>query len=169
MKFAHLLVVASICLLGGASLFAQAPSQTVSLMVLPPTPIIFGTEQEDFVKNVKDILFAFDNCECSMDDSALRSNVEWLKAHPNVRFYVSGYADVRGDTLYNLGLAQRRADKVKAALIKMGIAEDRIVAAAGFGEMFGACAEQTEECHAMNRRVRLKFATAEPAMSASAN
>ncbi len=169
MKFRRLLLIAGMFMVGAGSLFAQGPSQKPSVLVLAPAPIIFGTEQEEFTNNIKDILFAFDNCECSLDDAALRANVEWLKAHPNVRFYVNGYADVRGDVLYNMALAQRRADKVKAALIKMGVAEDRIVMAAGWGELFGVCAEQADTCHTLNRRVQLKFATAEPAVTASAN
>ncbi len=169
MKPMRFLLIVGMFLFATSSLLAQAPAQEPSVFVLPATPIIFGADQEDFAKNTKDILFAYDDCECSLDDAALRTNVEWLKAHPNVRFYVNGYADVRGDVLYNMALAQRRADKVKAALIKMGIAEDRIVVAAGWGELFGLCAERTDACHTLNRRVRLKFATAGAPMSASAN
>ncbi len=169
MKFTRLLLVASIFMVVVGSLFAQETSKEPSVLVLSRPPIIFGTEQEDFTNNIKGILFAFDDCELSVDDAALRANVEWLKAHPNVRFYVNGYADVHGDVLYNLNLAQRRADKVKAALIKMGIAEDRILGAAGWGELYGVCAEQTDNCHTLNRRVQLKFATTMPAVTASAN
>jgi outer membrane protein OmpA-like peptidoglycan-associated protein len=169
MKVRYLLLVAALCLFGPGSLFGQAPAQEPAVLVLPQPPIIFGTEQRDFVQNIKDILFAFDDCECGLDNAALKANVEWLKAHPNVRFYVNGYADVRGDVLYNVSLAQRRADKVKAALIKLGISEDRIVTAAGWGELIGVCAEQTDECYTLNRRVRLRFATSEPKLSASTN
>jgi outer membrane protein OmpA-like peptidoglycan-associated protein len=169
MKFRYLLLVAAVFLFGAGSLLGQEPAQEPAVLVLPPPPIIFGTEQRDFVQNMKDILFAFDDSESGLDSAALAENVEWLKAHPNVRFYVNGYADVRGDVLYNVSLGQRRADKVKAALIKMGISEDRIVVAAGWGELIGVCAEQTEDCHTLNRRVRLRFATSGPNVSASTN
>jgi peptidoglycan-associated lipoprotein len=169
MKFARFLLVVSMFLLAAGNSFGQVSPQELSMTVAPPDIVIFGQEQHDFNQNVKDVLFTFDKCECSFDDSALRDNVAWLKAHPNVRFYVAGYADPRGSVLYNVALSQRRADAVKAALTKMGVPEDRIVVAAGWGEMFGACTEDSEACHAKNRRVRLVFATAEPALSAATN
>jgi outer membrane protein OmpA-like peptidoglycan-associated protein len=169
MKFTRFLLVVGVFLLAVSTSFAQAGSQVPSMIVAQPDSVIFGPDQQDFNQNMKEVLFPFDNCECGVNDSALRDNVAWLKAHPNVRIYVAGYADARGGVLYNVALAQRRADAVKAALVKMGVPDDRIVVAAGWGEMFGACIEDTDACHAKNRRVRLVFATVEPALSASTN
>jgi outer membrane protein OmpA-like peptidoglycan-associated protein len=44
-----------------------------------------------------------------------------------------GYSSSRGELIYNLVLSQRRADWVKQALVSGGIAENRIVAAVGWG------------------------------------
>ena len=57
----------------------------------------------------------------------LRSNVQWLKDHPQARFYIEGYTDCRGDVVYNLALAQRRAETVRANLLNRGISADRII------------------------------------------
>ena len=169
MKFTRSLLVVGVFLLAAGTLFGQASSQKPSMIVAPPDIVIFGPEQNDFNQNTKDVLFTFDKCECSLDDSALRENVAWLNAHPNVRIYVTGYADTRGGLLYNMALSQRRADAVKAELVRKSVAEDRIVLAVGWGEMFGACIDDTEACHAQNRRFRLVFATEQPALSASKN
>jgi peptidoglycan-associated lipoprotein len=54
---------------------------------------------------------------------------------------------------YNLALSQRRAETVKQELIRLGIAQHRIVFATGWGELHPNCLELTEECWKQNRRV----------------
>ena len=81
-----------------------------------PPVILFGLDEETFYKNMQVILFPWNDHDEPSNPSALDSNVQWLKDHPNVRFYVNGYASSRGDWLYNLGLSQRRANWVKQAL-----------------------------------------------------
>jgi len=44
---------------------------------------------------------------------------------------------------YNLALSQRRAETVKQELIRQGIAENRIVFASGWGELYPNCLELT--------------------------
>jgi len=54
---------------------------------------------------------------------------EYMKANPDTKVVVTGYADKQtGTAAYNLKLSQRRAESVKAALVKAGIAADRIAA-----------------------------------------
>ena len=66
------------------------------------------------------VLFPYDDHDDPSNPNVFESNVQWLKDHPSVRFYVDGYASSRGDWLYNLGLSQCRADWVKQALVKSG-------------------------------------------------
>lgn len=56
------------------------------------------------------------------------SMAEWLKANPNEKIIIAGYADRdTGTAEYNMQLSQRRADVVKNALIeKYGIDADRL-------------------------------------------
>ncbi len=122
-----------------------------------PPVIVFGPEEEVFYQNMQIVLFPYDNHDDPTNPIALESNVQWLKDHPNVRFYVDGYASSRGDWLYNLGLSQRRADWVKQALVSRGIAERRIKVSAGWGELYPVCPETNDECWSKNKVVRLVY------------
>jgi outer membrane protein OmpA-like peptidoglycan-associated protein len=122
-----------------------------------PPVFLFGPQQEEFFKNMQGILFPYDNHDEPVNPSALDSDIQWLKDHPNVRFYIGGYASSRGPLIYNLALSQRRADWVKQVLISRGIAENRIKVAAGWGEMYPVCPELNDECWAKNKVVRFHY------------
>jgi len=122
-----------------------------------PKVILFGAEEEEFYKNISPIKFAWDEDESSSNPHILDGNVQWLKEHANVRFYIEGYASSRGDWDYNLLLSQRRADWVKRTLISNGIAENRIVMAVGWGQTYPTCPELNDECWSKNRLVRFVY------------
>jgi outer membrane protein OmpA-like peptidoglycan-associated protein len=122
-----------------------------------PRVILFGPEQEGFYKSMKDIMFLRNDYDSPVNPSALDDNVQWLKDHPGVSFYVDGYTSITGSEVYNLALSQRRADWVKQTLISRGIAESRIVVAAGWGELYPTCAEDTQECRDKNKLVRFIY------------
>lgn len=105
------------------------------------------------ITDLKNILFEFDVHESTSEQAILEANAQWLKDHPNVRFKLAGYTDPRGDLVYNLALSQRRAESVKQELIRMGVAENRVVFAVGWGELYPNCLESTEECWEQTRRV----------------
>jgi outer membrane protein OmpA-like peptidoglycan-associated protein len=90
-------------------------------------------------------------------DRRNKVNVQWLKDHPSDRFYIEGYASSRGDLGYNLDLSKRRADWVKQALISKGIAENRIVLAVPWGQLYPVCPELNDECWSKNRVVRFVY------------
>jgi outer membrane protein OmpA-like peptidoglycan-associated protein len=159
-----LFLIPTIVWLAGIAAFAQIGSiepQTdvgywVNYWSRPPL-ITYGPEQEAFYQNMQVILFPNDDHDDPANPSALDNNVRWLQDHPDVSFYVDGYASSSGDWLYNLGLAQRRADWVRQALISRGIAEQRIKVSAGWGELYPACPETNEQCWSKNRVVRLIY------------
>jgi len=77
-----------------------------------------------------------------------------MKSYPSIRIELRGHTDSTnstGDPDYNIKLSQRRADAVKEALVKRGIAADRI-RAIGYGERQPIADNRTEEGRAMNRR-----------------
>ena len=119
--------------------------------------LLFGPQQEEFSKNMQVILFPYDNHDEPVNSSALDSDIQWLKDHPNLCFYIGGYASSRGPLVYNLALSQRRADWVKQVLLSRGIAENRIKVAAGWGEMYPLCPELNDECWSKNRMVRFQY------------
>jgi outer membrane protein OmpA-like peptidoglycan-associated protein len=121
--------------------------------VAPNQPNLQLWQDPYAIEGLKNVLFDFDTHESVSEQAILEANAQWLKVHPNVRFNLAGYTDPRGDIVYNLALSQRRAEAVKQELIRMGVAENRIVFATGWGELYPNCLESTEECWKQDRRV----------------
>ncbi len=64
-----------------------------------------------------DVLFAFDSDVLGPDaGAAIAVASQQLQAQPSRTLSITGHTDSRGDTAYNLGLSQRRAEAVRAAL-----------------------------------------------------
>jgi len=160
----NLLLISAIVLLTSPMIMAQTepggPRTNVAFWVdhwSKPPLIVFGPEEETFYQNMQVILFPYNDHDEPSNESVLDSNAQWLKDHPNVRFYVDGYASSRGDWIYNLRLSQRRAGWVKQALVSRGIAESRIKVAAGWGELYPICPDTGDECWTKNRLVRFVY------------
>jgi OOP family OmpA-OmpF porin len=79
-----------------------------------------------------------------------------LLADPAVKVTLSGYADSKGDKAFNMPLSQKRAEAVKAYLVKKGVDKERI-SVLFFGEDFPKAPSNTAEGLAINRRVEFKF------------
>lgn len=69
---------------------------------------------------------------------------------------IAGHADVRGTAAYNYDLALRRAQAVVDELVTAhGIPRARL-RATSYGKSQPLCGEDTEACHARNRRVEIR-------------
>ena len=110
-------------------------------------------QTQAFNQNVKVAYFPFDIYNRIIDPNVLDANAEWLKQNPDAKMWLQGYADPRGDIVYNLVLSYRRAQWVKAQLVKRGVDESRIEYATGWGKLYQTCQRQDEECFQENRRV----------------
>ncbi len=77
-----------------------------------------------------------------------------LRAYPNARVRVVGYADARGAAAANAELGRERAEAVAAALATAGIDRARVAAASG-GEDAPAATNATAPGQAENRRTEL--------------
>jgi outer membrane protein OmpA-like peptidoglycan-associated protein len=75
-----------------------------------------------------------------------------LKSQPGLRFRIEGHTDADGDAPANLRLSQARAEAVRAALVRAGIASSRLNAQ-GFGETKPLAPANTASAKAHNRRV----------------
>ena len=56
----------------------------------------------------------------------LREVAQQMFAHPRTRVIVTGHADERGDTGYNLALGERRGHAARAYLSKLGVPPGRV-------------------------------------------
>jgi outer membrane protein OmpA-like peptidoglycan-associated protein len=122
-----------------------------------PRVVLFGPEEEAFNQNVHEIMFPWDEHEDPSNPTTLDADIQWLKDHPGDRFYIEGYASSRGELGYNLDLSKRRAEWVKQTLISKGIAENRIVLAVPWGQLYPVCPELNDECWSKNRVVRFVY------------
>jgi peptidoglycan-associated lipoprotein len=131
----------------------------------PPTPAApetrVPTEEELFAKMTLDelnakkplapVLFTYDSSTISEEGrGVLAKNLEWMKKWSSTKVTVEGHCDNRGTPEYNLALGDRRAAAVKAYLLSLGLAADR-VATVSKGEEQPFCREDAEACWAQNR------------------
>jgi outer membrane protein OmpA-like peptidoglycan-associated protein len=88
-----------------------------------------------------------------------------LAANPDIRIHLDGYADERGDEIYNQGLSVRRVEHVRDVLVGAGFPASRISVNA-HGE--SPVAEQSADSFALERRVSLTLYVGEtPAFAAN--
>lgn len=100
-----------------------------------------------------DINFASGSDQLTEDSKAgIDELLVILKANPLSTLVIEGYTDSVGSAKYNKQLSQKRANSVRRALMKEGIAGDRI-SSYGLGEENPIADNNTEEGRAKNRRV----------------
>lgn len=138
---------------GGLSMPQDSSATAQSSHWWPPA----SPQAVDFRANMKDILFAFDKYEDPTNRTTLEADAAYLKAHPELKVRIDGYADNRGTIIYNLVLSQKRADIAKADLIRAGVAADRIISATGWGMLYPTCDMDSDQCWDVNRRAHLRF------------
>ena len=109
------------------------------------------------VVTIGDVLF--DTGQAQIKSGGLRSMdklVAFLQAYPERRAVIEGFTDSVGSDDMNQALSSRRADAVRAALIGMGVASDRL-AAKGLGEAFPVAGNDSPGGRQLNRRVEIVF------------
>ena len=108
------------------------------------------------------INFDFDRSDLRPDAQAnLDAKIPILLANSNVMIRISGHADERGSSEYNLALGQRRAAAAKRYMVQRGVAESRIETTS-FGEERPVCTNPDESCYAQNRRDEFEITAGGP-------
>ena len=100
----------------------------------------------------KPVFFALDSSD--LDDPGrmiVNGNAALLKRYTAWVITVEGHADERGTAEYNLALGERRAVAVKAYLVSLGVAPDR-VRTVSYGKEFPFDPAHNEAAWAKNRR-----------------
>jgi outer membrane protein OmpA-like peptidoglycan-associated protein len=90
--------------------------------------------------------------DMAKSEEQLKNIAEIMKCYPKVKIKVGGYTDNVGNAQANMKLSQGRADNVKAALVAMGVAANRMEAE-GYGDQHPVASNDTEEGRAQNRRI----------------
>ena len=118
------------------------------------SPMDFAASGSDSGKidGLKTIHFDFDSSSLSdTEKKILAGNAEWLNKNTSLKMLIEGHCDQRGSNEYNLSLGERRANSVKAMLVKMGVKSDRL-SVVSFGEEKLISNGDSEEDMAKNRR-----------------
>jgi len=101
------------------------------------------------------VLFETDSAKLAPGSADLVKRVaEAMKKNPNLKLSVVGHTDNTGDYNYNVQLSERRAKAFAEALIKEGVAANRLTAV-GVGPQSPVATNDTPEGRAQNRRVEL--------------
>jgi hypothetical protein len=104
----------------------------------------------------EEINFEFNSSVLSDGYPSLLRLADMLGQHRDYRLKVTGHTDYVGSVRYNDGLALRRAEAVKAFLVKYG-ANDNQISVAGDGKRSPEVDNRTKEGRFMNRRVVLQL------------
>jgi hypothetical protein len=102
----------------------------------------------------EEINFEFNSSILSDGYPSLLRLAELLGQHRDYKIKVTGHTDYVGSAAYNDKLAQKRADAVKAFLVKYGV-NDSQVTTSGDGKRAPEVDNKTKEGRFMNRRVVL--------------
>ena len=86
----------------------------------------------------------------------LRKLAQKMKVNPDLMLKITGYTDNAGSPSYNLRLSKKRAEAVKAFLVRNGISAERILTE-GKGEANPVADNKTPTGRAQNRRIEGQF------------
>jgi peptidoglycan-associated lipoprotein len=125
----------------------------------PPAPLtedeVFARKSLDALnaeKPLTDAFFLLDSAQIGDDAKpGLQKDADWMKRWPSTKVMVEGHADSRGTAEYNLALGEKRATAVRAYLVNLGVAENRITIVSK-GKESPFCTEENEACWQQNRR-----------------
>jgi peptidoglycan-associated lipoprotein len=119
--------------------------------------ISFGTGDRSAA--FKDILFDTDKSDIRSNEMSKISDIAaHVKQNALMQVGIGGYADPRGTDQHNQGLSERRVNAIRDALVKAGVASDKIQISA-FGEQKPLCNQSTDACWQRDRRVDVGFRT----------
>jgi outer membrane protein OmpA-like peptidoglycan-associated protein len=127
----------------------EPPAPKVAQAPPPPPP------SKTKIATLKGPNFAFNKATLTPEGQRIVDTaVKTLDENTSITVTCHGYTDSVGSDAYNMKLSRRRAEAVKAYLVKRGIAADRVHVQA-HGEADPVASNKTAEGRAENRRVEI--------------
>ncbi|HKA39340.1 MAG TPA: OmpA family protein [Burkholderiales bacterium] len=154
------LIGAGVGALAGGAVGAYMDKQEDELRrVMRDSGVTVTRKGEDIVLNMPgNITFRTDSADLNAQFFKVLDGVAQVaKKYDKTIIEVAGHTDSTGDAGYNRQLSQRRADSVARYLTSRGVADTRLMTAAG-GEEHPVASNTTEQGRAANRRVEVTIA-----------
>ena len=127
-----------------------------ALEIEPTTPKNKPTPKVGDRVILKNIYFEFDKAVLLLaSDQEIEKLYNLLLQYPTMTIKISGHTDSKGNHRYNLALSESRALAVYTALVKKGIASNRLDFE-GFGKTQPIATNETNDGRQMNRRVEFE-------------
>lgn len=131
-------------------------SPTQSKSTAPAAPLAPETEKASVRLNM---VFATGKSELSSkNDSEIEKLANFMKKFNTTSIEIAGHSDNIGDSKSNKLLSQKRAEAIKAALLKIGIDSSRLKTK-GYGSSQPIADNKTETGREQNRRVTAEIST----------
>jgi outer membrane protein OmpA-like peptidoglycan-associated protein len=124
--------------------------------------------ERGMVLTLGDVLFA--SGQATIRPGAMRTVdrlADFLRNRSALYVAIEGHTDSVGEEDFNLGLSQRRADAINAALVSRGI-DPRRVRSRGLGESYPSASNDSPGGRQQNRRVEIVFSDEKGQFSPSA-
>jgi outer membrane protein OmpA-like peptidoglycan-associated protein len=134
---------------------AKARVDTVWRTTPPPAPITIVLRDTLVLEGVN---FDFDSSALTPESNWVLDRVAQAMLKPewvNSRWEIAGHTSSIGTEDYNMGLSQRRAERVRAYLVSRGVPDTRLTPK-GYGETDPKYPNDTEGRNWRNRRVELR-------------
>jgi OmpA-OmpF porin, OOP family len=148
-------MVSALALLGCATPGKIGEVSKFDVATASPDDIKKALENDGKVVVSGGILFETDSAKLAPSAADLVRRIsEVMKKNPDLKISVVGHTDGTGDYNYNVQLSERRAKAFADALIKDGVAANRLTAV-GVGPQSPVATNDTPEGRAQNRRVEL--------------
>ncbi|MEQ1721895.1 MAG: OmpA family protein [Pseudobdellovibrio sp.] len=113
----------------------------------------FGCSEKEKASVKLNVEFASGKSDLSAShNSEIENLANFMKKFPETNVEIAGHTDNRGSAAANTALSQKRADAVKAGLLKAGVAESRVTAK-GYGPTAPIADNKTKAARDQNRRV----------------
>lgn len=129
-------------------------SEGQSAPKIETTPMDFNAAGSDSgqIEGLQTIYFDYDKSNLTATaKKGISGNVAWLKSHAGSKMQIEGHCDARGSIEYNLSLGERRAQAVKAYMVSLGVAGNRL-SVISYGKEKPIASGDSEDAYAKNRR-----------------
>jgi outer membrane protein OmpA-like peptidoglycan-associated protein len=111
--------------------------------------------QRGLIVNMSDVLFDFGKDTLRSGAREKLAKISGIVlAYPGLKLQVEGHTDSIGSDAYNQKLSEKRAENVRAYLVKQGVSPD-VVTAMGFGKAQPVASNTTAAGRQQNRRVEM--------------